>query len=216
MANILERNKNVKPKTKTREEYSEDALYREVWEEVNNDKTIAFLKKYYRQMVAVALGLLIIVTGVQLGIRGHRARQMTVAGMYENAVATMDVNALANLSRNSSGAISDLALFQSYMIDKDVSKLERLASDGSTRDFRDLAKMHLVTINGDKMGADEFVKYMDSMDTKSSPFYYSSRLLVAQKYLSAGNRDKANVILDKLISDTECPATISANAQMLK
>lgn len=216
MATILERNKNIKPKTKTREEYAEDALYREVWEEVNNDKTIAFLKKYYRQMIAVALGLLVVVTGVQLGIRGYRARQMMVAGMYENAVATMDVNALTNLSHNSSGAMSDLALFQSYMMDKDISKLESLASDGSTRDLRDLAKMHLATINGDKMDADEFAKYLGSMDTKSSPFYYSSRLLVAQKYLSAGNRDKANVILDELISDAECPATISANAQMLK
>ena len=48
MASILDRKKNMKPATpkKTREDYAEDALYREVWEDVNNEKTIAFFKKY--------------------------------------------------------------------------------------------------------------------------------------------------------------------------
>ena len=44
MASILERNKKLKPAKKTREEYAEDALYREVWEEVNNEKTQAFIR----------------------------------------------------------------------------------------------------------------------------------------------------------------------------
>ena len=44
MASILERNKKIAQKKKTREEYAEDALYREVWEEVNNEKTMAFVK----------------------------------------------------------------------------------------------------------------------------------------------------------------------------
>ena len=46
MASILERNKKLTQKKKTRADYAEDALYREVWEEVNNEKTMAFVKKY--------------------------------------------------------------------------------------------------------------------------------------------------------------------------
>jgi len=43
MANMLQRNKNIKqPIKKTRQEYAEDALYREVWEDVNNEKTQQF------------------------------------------------------------------------------------------------------------------------------------------------------------------------------
>ena len=43
MTSILERNKNLKkPVAKTREEYAEDALYREVWEDVNNEKRRSF------------------------------------------------------------------------------------------------------------------------------------------------------------------------------
>lgn len=216
MASILERNKNIKPKNKTREEYAEDALYREVWEEVNNDKTIEFLKKYSRQLIGGALALLIIVTGVQIGVRTHRANQIALATNYETALENVDANALAGIAKNSNGAMSDLALFQAYLLDKDINKLQDLADNGSTRDFRDLAKMHIATIKGDNMTAQDLEKYLSSLDSKSSPFYYTSRLLVAQKYLSDGNRDMANKILDKIISDPDCPAVISGNAQMLK
>lgn len=216
MANMLERNKNIKPKNKTREEYAEDALYREVWEEVNNDKTIEFLKKYSRQLIGGALVLLIIVTGIQIGVRTHRANQIALATNYETALENVDANALAGIAKNSSGAMSDLALFQSYLLSKDINKLQELADNGSTRDFRDLAKMHIATLTGDKMTAQDLEKYLSSLDSKSSPFYYTSRLLVAQKYLSDGNRDMANKILDKIISDPDCPAVISGNAQMLK
>ena len=42
---MLERNKKTKAPQKTRAEHYEDALYREVWEEVNNEKTLRFIKK---------------------------------------------------------------------------------------------------------------------------------------------------------------------------
>ena len=55
MASILERKNKVNAPKKTREDYAEDALYREVWEEVNNDKTLAFIKKYSKSMIVGAL-----------------------------------------------------------------------------------------------------------------------------------------------------------------
>ncbi|MBR5904668.1 MAG: hypothetical protein IKZ49_04005 [Alphaproteobacteria bacterium] len=217
MKNILQRKQNLqKPVKKTREEYAEDALYREVWEDVNNEKTQKFLKKYWRYIVSAILVVMIVVSGVQLGNRMYMARKIATAQVYEAAVADFDANALANLAKNSKGATSDLALFQSYLLDKDVSKLESLAKNGSSRDFRDLAKLHLASINGDKMEAVEFEKYLSDLNTKKSPFFYSSRLMVAQKYLSSGDTDKANKILDEIIADKDAPATISANAQMLR
>ena len=94
--------------------------------------------------------------------------------------------------------------------------MEDLAQNGHTRDFKDLAKLHMATINGDKMDLAEFVKYLSSMDTKKSPFYYTSRLMVAQKYLASGEVETANKILDTIINDKEAPASISATAQTLK
>ncbi len=216
MASILERNKKVKTPKKTREDYAEDALYREVWEEVNNEKTMRFIRKYYRYMIAAALVILIAATAVNIGIRTHRANKIAVATNYENAVVNMDANALAAIGDNSNGAAGDLALFQSYLLDNDASKLDRLANNGATRDFRDLAKMHIANLRGDDMSATDLEKYLSSLDTKKSPYYYSSRLLIAQKYLAEGNRAAANKWLDKILSDKDAPAMISAAATTLK
>jgi len=217
MATILQRNKNLKkPEKKTYAEHAQDALYREVWEDVNNEKTEQFLKKYWRYIVWAAVAIMFIVCAIQIGTRMYWSSKYATATVYESAIARVDAGALANLAHDSRGATSDLALFQSYLIDKDINKLEDLAKNGHTRDFKDLAKLHLATINGDKMETGEFVKYLSDMDTKKSPFYYTSRLMVAQKYLAAGETESANKILDKIINDKNAPDTISATAQTLR
>jgi len=217
MTTILERNKNVKqPEKKTRADYAEDALYREVWEDVNNEKTQQFLKKYWRHIVVAVVAIMIVVCGVQFVKQRRYTAKMAMATVYETAVANADAGALANLAKNSDGASSDLALFQSYLLDKDVQKLETLSQSGHTRDFRDLAKLHLASINGDKMNAVDFEKFLSSMDTKKSPFYYTARLMVAEKYLADGNKDTADVILDAIIKDTDAPKSVAAHAQMLR
>lgn len=217
MTSILERNKNLKkPVQKTRAEYAEDALYREVWEDVNNEKTTQFLKKYWRYIVGVALAIMIVVCGVQFVKQRRYAAKMAMATVYETALANTDAVALANLSKNSSGAMADLALFQSYLIDNDVKKLEDLSQNGHTRDFKDLARLHLATINGDKMGVAEFEKYLSDMNTKKSPFYYTSRLMVAEKYLAAGDKNAADKILDVIIKDPDAPSSVLVHAQMLR
>ena len=217
MTNMLQRNKdkNIK-QTKTREEYAEDALYREVWEDVNNEKTQQFLKKYWRYIIGAALVVMIIVCGIQIGTRMHYAAKMAVAQQHETALANVDAGALANLSKNASGATADLALFQSYLIDKDVKKLEDLEKNANTRDFKDLAKLHLAALRGDEMSAVDLEKYLKDMDSKTSPFFYTARLMVAEKYLSENNKDKADAILDLIINDEDAPDSVVSTAQMLR
>lgn len=216
MASILERNKNLTQKKKTREDYAEDALYREVWEEVNNEKTMAFVKKYSRYIIAGALVILIAATAITIGARTYRAHKIAVAETYETAALKMDADMLNAVAENAGGATADLALFQSYMLDGDITKLERLATNGDTRDFRDLARLHIVGLRGDDMTADEVEKYLSPLNTKKSPYYYTGMLTVAQKYLSDGDRENANKWLDIIINDADAPATISAAAQALR
>lgn len=216
MATILERNKQIKAPRKTRAEHMEDALYREVWEDVNNEKTLQFIKKYSKHIMVVVLLIMIAATSVQLGLRTYRANKIATATAYEMAIENMDTNALAALADDTSGATADLALFQSYLLDKDVAKLEKLASDGNTRDFRDLARLHIVGIRGDDMSADEMKKFLGNMDDKSSPFYYTTRITLAQKYLASGNKDAADEILDALIGDKNTPSAIAATAATLR
>ena len=97
-----------------------------------------------------------------------------------------------------------------------MAKLEQLANDGDTRDFRDLARLHIIGIRGDKMTGADVEKYLSSLDTKSSPFYYTARLTVAQKYLAEGNHADANKILDEIIADKNAPAAIVSTATSLR
>lgn len=216
MASILERNKKVVPKKKTREDYAEDALYREVWEEVNNEKTMAFVKKYSRYIIGGVLAIMIITTAAVIGVRTHRAHKIAVAQSYETAVNKMDADMLNSVAENAGGATGDLALFQSYLLDNDITKLEQLANDAATRDMRDLARLHIVGLRGDDMTAAAIEDYLAPLDTKKSPYYYTSRLMVAQKYLSTGDRENANKWLDVIINDENAPAVISATAQTLR
>ena len=216
MATMLERNKKVKAPKKTYAEHMEDALYREVWEDVNNEKTMQFIKKYSKHIMVAAFSIMIIATGIQIGVRTYRANKIATAAAYEMAIENRDANALAALSDNASGATADLALFQAYLLDNDVNKLEKLANDGNTPDFRDLARLHVVGIRGDEMSADEMKKYLSGMDSKSSPFYYTARITLAQKYLTSGDTAAANKILDDLIADKNTPSTIAATAASLR
>lgn len=216
MATMLERNKNVKPTKKTYAEHAQDALYREVWEDVNNEKTVQFIKKYSRHILAGALAILIVATAFQIGMRTYHANKVATAVAYETAIENVDANALAALADNASGATADLALFQSYLLDNDVTKLEQLAKSGNTRDFRDLAKLHIVGLQGDDMSASDIEKYLSDLDTDASPFCYTARLTIAQKYLSVGDKANADKWLDKIINDKNAPAVISGNAQMLR
>lgn len=214
---MLERNKNIKqPVKKTYAEHAQDALYREVWEDVNNEKTQQFLKKYWKYIVGVAIAIMVVVFGIQIGVNMYHSGKIATAIVYEDAISGGDAGALANLARDKGGATSDLAMFQSYLMDKDIKKLEELAQNGHTRDFKDLAKLHLATINGDKMSVDEFVEFLSSMDTKKSPYFYTARLMVAQKYLANGDVDNANKVLDVIINDKSAPASVSGVAQTLR
>ncbi len=216
MATMLERNKKVKTPKKTHAEHMEDALYREVWEDVNNEKTMQFIKKYSKHILATALVILIATTAIQIGIRTHKANKIATAAAYETAVENVDANALAALSKNTSGATADLALFQAYLLDKDLNKLETLANNGNTPDFRDLAKLHVIGIKGDEMTAEQVEDYLDDLNTKSSPFYYTATLTIAQKYLADGNTAVANKWLDKIINDKDAPDVVSATAQSIR
>ena len=216
MANMLERNKKARAPQKTMQEHAQDALYREVWEDVNNEKTQQFLKKYGKYILAAALGIMIIVTGIQIGIRAHYAARVAVAENYEVAIENADVNALVGIAKNTSGATADLAMFNAYLLDNDVKKLDDLVMNGKTREFRDLARMHIVGIRGDEMSAPDLEKYLASLNTKKSPFYYTAMLTVSQKYIATGDRANGNKWLDKILGDSETPAVIRSDAESLR
>lgn len=230
MASIMERNKKVKVPKKTLQDHAEDALYREVWEEVHAQKTYDFIKKYSKWLIAAALAILIVVVAWQLVRHNRMANLRNAANDYESAMIMVGAGRLdlasesfARVAKSASGGMSDLALLQSARADlmggkydAGIAKLEKLARDGDTRDYRDLAVIYLAVERGDNMTAAEFEKFTSALQTKRSPYYFTGLLLVAQKYIAVGDSINARVWLDKIITDRDAPATIVGIAETLK
>lgn len=227
MANMLSRNKNLKPAKKTQEDHTEDALYREISEEVHAEKLYSFVKKHLRLVIAGAILIVIAAIGTQLYLHQRNVARDTGARLFESALNSgakgdfeKTQEAFARAAAKSSGGMADLALWESAMMDlrsgKGTAKLEQLAADAATRDFRDLALIRLAAIRESAMTGIQLEKFLSPVLTDRSPFYYTGMLLVAQKYLAAGDTASADKWLNKIIEDKDAPASISAMAQMLK
>ena len=210
---------------KTLSDHSEDALYREVWEEVYAQKAYNFIRKHYRILIAVAVAVVLIVAGVVVVRQVERSNALEIANAFESA---MDMNpalrreALSRLASRTRGGMGDLAMFRAYQlaieaddIEGAVQKLERLIDAAATRDFKGLAIIHMAMIKGDEMSGAEFQKMMAPLLTKRSPFYFTGLMLVAQKYLSLNSPEKARPFLERIISDNTAPVSISAQAELL-
>jgi hypothetical protein len=210
---------------KSRPDHAEDALYREVWEEVYAQKAYDFARRHARLLIAAAALILVIVATVVTVQRIKISNALELADDYESAMTMsppLAREALTRLAKKSGGGMGDLALFRAYKLalaggDRldAIAKLESLAETGSTRDFRDLALVQLAQLRGDAMTGAEFQNMLAPLLTKRSPFYFTGLLLVAQKYLAEGKRDDARPFLRKITSDADAPATISAAAEML-
>lgn len=229
MATMLERFKKKEPK-KTLADHAEDALFREVSEEVKAQETYDFVKKHAKGLIVAAIIILIAVVGVQIVRRHAATARIQSAGAFESAMMMLDNGnpsaasaALLRVAQSSSGGIADLALFNAAKIDLQTGnrmgaaqKLEQLAKDGNTRDFRDLAVVNLAVLNADSMTPGDFEKFLAPLLTNRSPFYFTGLLFVAQKYLASGDQTTANAWLDKIINDSDAPKIIAASAQALK
>ena len=210
---------------KTKDDYAENALYREVWEEVYAQKAYDFVRRHMRVLIAAAIAVLVIAAGAVTVRQINRSHASELANNYESAMNMQPAlarEALTRLAKKANGGMGDLALFRAYQLAQSggdradaLAKLERLAVDGATRDFRDLALLQLAQLKGDAMTGADFQKMLAPLLTKRSPFYFFGLLTAAQKYLAEGNRDDARPLLRKITSDASAPASISAIAEML-
>jgi hypothetical protein len=227
MASMLFRNKNPKPAKKTMDEHVEDALYREISEEVHAEKAYGFVKKHMRLLAAGAMLLAAAAVCVQLVRHNRQVARGDQARIFERALEFASAGnraeaeeAFVLAASRARGGMSDLALWESALMDLRAgagdAKLGRLAVGGATRDFRDLALLRLGALRGDEMTGAEFEKFLSPVLTERSPFFYTGMLMVAQKYLAEGGGADADKWLSRIINDKNAPASVSAFAETLR
>ncbi|MCL2369552.1 MAG: tetratricopeptide repeat protein [Alphaproteobacteria bacterium] len=209
---------------------AERAMYREINEELHAQKLTDFVMRYMRLIIIGATVIVISVVGWQISSARHSANLMQSAAMYESAIIMMfDGNAVAaheqlmNTARTSRGGMRDIALFSASQMDiqmgnieSGTATLENLRRRASSRDFRDLATLHLAMMRADEMTPREFESFMSPLLSKRSPFYFTGLLLVAKKHLSADDYQSAIRFLNRIVGDANAPVSIRAEAEMLR
>lgn len=216
MASILERNNKLNKHKKTIEDYKEDALYREVWEDVNNEKTYNFIKRYYKYIIIAIAVIILIFFSIRLIIIHQEKKHNAFLLQYETALSKLDNKKLEILSKSNERGMTDLALVYSYFMTLNKSQLNSLIKEAKTRDFRDFAIILNINSNGNKMSLKEFEKLISKINSKKSPFYWTGKLLLAQKYLTSNKQNEALEILNEITSDKDVPVIISSYAETLK
>ena len=210
---------------KSADQHSEDALYREVWEEVHAQKIVEFMRRRWKIILAAAL-IVVAIAGAAAFVRHvNHANKIEVAGDFESAMnmePKLSREALSRLAAKTGGGMGDLAQFRVYQLAMSandragaLSALEKLADAGATRDFRDLAVVQLALLKGDDMEAADFQKHVAPVMPARSPFYYTGLLLAAEKYLAEGKTAEARPMLRKIAGDENAPASIAAQAELM-
>ncbi len=220
---------NDKKVKKSIAEHQEDALYREIWEEVHAQKTYDFVKKHAKLLIGLAAFILLLAIGNQLlnHYKTENAKKDALA--FESAMVTVaDRQAdsaqimLKKLGNKSSSGMGDIAMYQSAMLylekgqkDAAMDQLQKLAKHGNTRDFTHLATIRLALLKADSMSGSALEKFLSPTLSRRSPFYYTSMMLVSAKYVSEDNNVKAEAWLKKIVNDDDAPKIISAHAETM-
>jgi hypothetical protein len=210
---------------KTLQDHAEDALYREVGEELAAQKIRDFLKRHAKMLIISAVLAVAATASIVIARQMRMSSMMEAAAQYESAMdmaPQLSREALSRLARSTRGGMADQAMFRAYQLAMGsndradaLSKLEYLAEKGATRDFRDLAVVQIALIKGDSLSADALQKMMSPVLSKRSPFYFTGLLITAEKYLSEGKKAEAKLLLKKITSDKDAPISVLGTAEML-
>jgi hypothetical protein len=214
---------------KTIHDHQEDALYREVWEEVRIQHFYDFVRDNIKWIFVAAILIIASAVVVQIIRHSNAETQKSEIVAFESAMAMAAERQidgaevlLVRMAENSSGGMGDLALYRAAQIatkagrESDaIAKLESLAKHGATRDFKHLAVIKVALIKSRDLTAKEFERALVPLMTKRSPFYYTALYLVAMRYAEDGDRAAGRKYATKIIDDKSAPLAIAAQAEAL-
>ena len=154
--------------------------------------------------------------GIDLGGTGAKAGVVTEDGkiIAKSTASTKEVIGYENIVKVMADITYDV--MKTANITADDVKSIGIGCPGSIDDKNGVVYYSNNIVMKNAPIADEMKKYLSGMDSKSSPFYYTARITLAQKYLTSGDTAAANKILDDLIADKNTPSTIAATAASLR
>lgn len=202
-------------------------IFREVDEEVRQDRALAFWNKYQNIIIALA-AIIVIAAG---GWRFWQAQQLKAAyAAGEKLQAAMSLSregksqeaeaAFLALAKDAPKGYAAIAQMRAAgeLTAKDrkaaVAAFDKLAADSSLDPlFRDVARLRAGMIRVDDADMKEIDERLSPLAVAGQPFRSSARELLGLAALKFGDLDKAGRMFDQIVTDQESPSSMKQRAE---
>ena len=210
---------------------TEDALMREINEELREEQMHKLWRRYGSFIIAMAVAVVVIVAGYQgwktytTSVRMSEGEKFHNAGLAaENGNTEAALAQLGALGEDGKSGYGVLALFQQAAIlsakgdsNSAANIYKIVATDKSnTNDIKGLALV-LGALQEIKLGGnhDDLMQRLNGANTNDNPWRYSIRELLALVEIEAGNKENAAKLFGELAIDSSAPQGIRDRARKL-
>lgn len=206
---------------------SDESLFREVDEEVRQDKAKQLWSKYGSYFTALAL---VIILGVA-GFKGWQYWQLTqseaAARVFSDGVKKLEEGktadaeaAFAAIDHTGYAKLAELrraaALAGSGKTDEAVAIFDKVANDqANAQSLRDLARLRAGYALTDKLAPAELISRLGAFDNDTSPWRGMAREIFALAAYRTGDYTMADRYLNAIIADQTVSLELRQRAQML-
>lgn len=208
---------------------SEGDIFREVEQEMRREQMAQLWRKYGAYVVATALVIVLAVGGYQGWAWWQSSRAASDGAAFvqastlqqtgEQDAAAQTFSALAEDGTGSYSALAELRLAAiaaaNGETDEAVQAYDRVAESASDPMLRGFARIQAATLLVDTADPAEIEQRIGDMRDDATPWRHSARELLALSAYKADQNDKASLIYQELLSDSDTPGPMRRRAQMM-
>ena len=204
----------------------QNALIREVWNGVREEKVVNFMKAYWSHIVFGFALLLFVLVGFQWYRRSHVSSQLEESSLYEQVLSpsSLDKETLLKTltSTGDYGYQGVAVLIQADKAIKDgktqvaIDLLEKNKNEVVVKEMRHLVVLKLALLKLDKLSYDSLKGLLSPLLNKDESFYATATLLLGVKAMDSNQKEEAMLLFESLVNDSSVPISIRSVAQEMK
>lgn len=207
---------------------SEDALYREVDEDVRREQLANVWKRYGNAILAVSLGVIVAVAGIK-GYEYWRQQQAEAAARSYFTAARLEAQGktgeaaktYASLASGQSGYAplarfsQAAALAEGGDIAGAVQAYDAIATSPAPKELAEAARVRAAWLLVETASPADLEARLQGLNDPASAWRSAAREILGLAWYKAGDLAKADALFNELLADAEAPSQARARAQLL-
>lgn len=202
-------------------------IFREIDEEIRQDRALAVWNKYQNVIIAVAVLIVVAAGGWKFWqAQQHKAaiaansKLQAAMALARDGKSAEAAAAFEALSKSGPEGYAEIAALRgaAELAVKDrkaaVAALDKIAADSKANAlFRDDARLRAAMIRVDDADMKEIEERLTPLAAAGQPFRSSARELLGLAALKFNDLDKAGRMFDQIVTDQESPAAMKQRAE---